>query len=233
MFPAWGSACLGMSACTPSRLGVSRWSHQLYFLPGKECVHCFPARGLVVPAWERIPALHPDLGTNTGWQGKSTCTPSRLGVSRWSHQLYFLPGKECVHCFPARVLVVPAWERVPALLPDWGTNTGWQGKSTCTPSRLGVSRWSHQLYFLSGKECVHCFPARGLVVPAWERIPALPPDWGTNTGWQGKSTCTPSRLGVSRWSHQLYFLPGKECVHCFPARELVVVSLGKNTCTPS
>ena len=167
------------STCTPSQLGVSRESPTIF------------------PVWERVPTLLPGWRTNTGWQGKSTCTPSRLGVSRWSHQLFFLPGVECLHCFPARGLPLPAWERVPAFLPGLGPNTVCQGKSTCTPSRLGVSRWSHQLHFLSGKECLHSFLAGGLTLAGRERVPALLPGWGTNTVCQGKHTCTPSRLGLA------------------------------------
>ena len=108
-------SCFGKGACTPSHLG-----------------------GLVLPVWELVPALLPGWGTNTGHQGKSGLQSFlAVGVNRWSHHPCFLSGNWCLHSFLAGGLTLPVWERVPALLPGWGTNTACLGKSACTPSWLG------------------------------------------------------------------------------------------------
>ena len=57
----------------------------------------------------------------------------------------------------------------------WGTNTGCQGKSACTPSWLGVYQVKSPTMF-----------------PAWERVPALLSSWVVSTAYLGMSAYTPS-----------------------------------------
>ena len=144
-----------------------------------------------------LPALLPGWGTNTACLGKSTCTactPPGLRVSttclgmntwmthRWSHLLCWPPLK--LRLTPLRTLRRSHQQATPMLdshhrpeeeSPTELTTTEAETNSPQNPEKespVGNPDWDWDSS-LPGKECLHSFPAGGLVLPAWEWVPAL------------------------------------------------------------